>query len=516
MAGYNPTRVCITGTRVKILNDVTASVQEPSTDRRLTWIHGLAGLGKSSIAASVCQRFEEKGILAASFFCKRDNPELRDPRRALTTVVYGLALRCKPYGDAVVAAIRADPELHTRHIQPLYDTLVNKPLQSLAGLNRPAGTFVVVVDALDECGDIETRKQLLICLRGMSRAVPWLKVIVTSRPDLDIQEFFGQASADWFTAYNVLEYDALDDIRIFVEDQLTTVVQIDNWPEDGVDRLCHGSGGLFIWAQTACNLISNGHDDPCDSLGNVLVGTGSTDLSAVLDNLYTTAVKSATLGGGSVNLNRVLGCLGAVVVTATRTPLSVSGLGKLLRGRISLYTLNRVLRSLASVLYLDQKQSGAVRVSHPSFMDYITDPSRSKDLCVDLDEQNTILAECCLETMTKELVFNICGLETSHLLNSDIPNLETRVQAAIGPHLNYSCLYWSSHLAKARKNALEGLLGRFLFERELLYWIEALSLLRKLNVALSSLLELSRSISVSTLRVRLARGVDMMILSRIQ
>ncbi|KAG8713905.1 hypothetical protein FRC08_012654 [Ceratobasidium sp. 394] len=496
LAGYDPTRACMPDTRVNIIKDVTTWVCAPGETRRLAWVHGLAGLGKSSIATSVCRQLDEQGVLAASFFCKRDNPELRDPCRIITTVAYNLALRWKPYGDIVAKIIHENPNLKSQHIRPLYDALIGKPVQSVEETKKPDGELAVVVDALDECGDVASRRQLLVCLRDMSQLVPWLKVVVTSRPDADIQEFFGHPDAGSFTAYNVLGYDALADIRTFMRTQLNEVEGVKDWPADAVERLSDRSSGLFIWARTACEFITYGHD-PCKRLAQVLAGERLPDSSAQLDALYTTAIRVSARDDNEDNIASVLQCLGVVVVTATRTPLSIASLAKLLDGRISEYTLGHVLRSLSSVLFVDRERDNAIRVSHPSFMDYITDRSRSGELCVDLDEQNTTLARCCLETMMGELRFNICDLETSHLLNRDIPDLNARVRNAISPHLGYSCVYWASHLVKTCAVGLGQSLRAFLFGPKLLYWVEALSLLGKLGVAPPSLLELSGAPNVA-------------------
>ncbi|KAG8695958.1 POC1 centriolar protein A, partial [Ceratobasidium sp. 395] len=488
LAGYDPTRKCLSGTRVSIIDELFNWAQNSDSEPRLAWAHGLAGLGKSSIATSVCLRLDGQHILASSFFCKRDSPELRDPRRVLATIIYGLALRWEDYRDAVVGAIAEDPELHLKHIQPLYESLVSKPLRNLVGAKSPASTYVVVVDALDECGDETTRKQLLACLRGISQLNPWLRIIVTSRPDRDIREFFTHTGEDWFTEYNVLSYDARADVCILIEDCLSEVAQTDDWPKDAVEQLSLRSNGLFIWAQTACQFILNGFDR-VKCLNKVLTGTHISDLSTDLDTLYATTVKTSAADGADEKMEYTLKCLGVVVVTATRTPLSVSSLAQLLGRWIPYKVLDRVLHSLSSVLYVDRNQGSVVRISHPSFMDYIIDSSRSKELCVDLKRHNTILAECCLGLMNEGLRFNICGLETSYLFNSQVPNLGSRVQDVIHPHLSYSCLYWSSHVADAYAGALDNCLRSFLFQTPLMYWIETLSLLGKLRTALSSLLQ---------------------------
>ncbi|KAG9093221.1 hypothetical protein FRC07_011501, partial [Ceratobasidium sp. 392] len=220
LADYDPARSCVDGTRSAIIDDILAWAQRSSAGPRFAWVHGLPGLGKSTIATSVCRRLDVERTLACSFFCKRDTPELRDPRRVLTTVLHGLAIRWEAYGKEVVEAIGKDPKLHLRHIQPLYEALVSGLLNNLAKAKPPSARLVVLVDALDECGDVTTRKQLLGCLRGMCQLGDWLKVIVTSRPDPDIVQFFGHTDATWRAEYNVLSYDARSDICLFVRERL--------------------------------------------------------------------------------------------------------------------------------------------------------------------------------------------------------------------------------------------------------------------------------------------------------
>ncbi|KAG8687890.1 hypothetical protein FRC08_011718 [Ceratobasidium sp. 394] len=73
-ARYDPGRACLAGTRTDIIEKITTWCKTSNDPNRLLWVHGQAGLGKSTIAASVCQQLGEN-LLAASFFCKRDDQE---------------------------------------------------------------------------------------------------------------------------------------------------------------------------------------------------------------------------------------------------------------------------------------------------------------------------------------------------------------------------------------------------------------------------------------------------------
>ncbi|KAG8754824.1 POC1 centriolar protein A [Ceratobasidium sp. 428] len=484
-AGYNPDAQCLHGTPVNLIDELTAWALASSSGPFFAWLHGPAGFGKSSIAASVCHRLDGQHALSSSVFCKRDSPALHNPSRVLATIVYDLALRWKSYKDLVVEVVDEDPQLHLRHLQRMCDMLVRQPLQRGALKQQPGGNLVIVVDALDECGDTNTRRQLLACLRSLSQLGPWLKLVVTSRPDPDIQQFFKQGRADWFTEYDVLQYDASGDIQLFVKERFDNMAG-EKWIQDEVDQISERAGGVFVWARTACEFIKSGYDKR-DRFNRVLANSPLADIDA----LYTTAIKASVPDLAEDNIRYLRQCLGAVVVTATRIPLSTANLALLLHGRVSQSTLKGVVEGLASVLHIDKTNDEAVRIFHPSFMDYITDQARSKDLWIDLAEQNTVVAECCLRLLTEGgLKFNMCDLETSDQFNSDVLDLDARVYKVFRPHLSYSCLYWSSHISGARVESLESSIRRFLLGRKMLYWIEALSLLGKLSTALASLQEL--------------------------
>jgi hypothetical protein len=493
-ASYNPNRVCIPGTRVHVIDTIASWSQDGSTEQRLLWVYGFAGLGKSSIAASVCQRLEEKNVLAASFFCKRDDPELRDPERLLNTIVYGLASQHRPYELAVAKAIQNDLQLCTSHIQRRYKGLVQKPLEGL-GTTPPAGTLVVVVDALDECEKGESRGLVLTCLRDMCQLVPWLKVIITSRPDEDIKATFGQPN-NLIAMSNIADYNASDDIHTFVRTRMAEIAKVKRraeWPEEKVRQLADHASGLFIWAETACKFIAAGIvvDDRLEqTLMGIQPGKGSHPLAA-LDALYGTAIRNSMGDDQEDNRTIVRQCIGAIVATSRRTPLSAPNLEALLLDEVQPGVICYVVNALGSVLYEDGGPNGPIRVCHPSFEDYVTDPARSGDFHVDMHQQNTMLAGCCFRLMLQKLKFNICGLETSHKLNRDVAGLDRHVREMVGEDLRYSCVYWSSHLAEAEITIVQNSLREFLFGKELLYWMEVLSLFGTLGVALSSLLALS-------------------------
>ncbi|QRV73267.1 hypothetical protein RhiJN_01281 [Ceratobasidium sp. AG-Ba] len=493
-ASFNPSRVCTTGTRVCLIEEIIDWSQDFNSERRLLWLYGFAGLGKSAVAASVCKLLDEKGMLAASFFCKRDHRDLRDAKCLLNTAIYGLAMRHKSYGQAVANAIQEDSQICTTHIQRRYISLVERPLKGI-GNRKGSKRLVIVIDALDEITKDEERSSLLICLQNMCQLVPWLNIIVTSRPDEDIKDAFNPEVIPT-VCRNIALANADADIYTFVERRMDHIAKSNNrpkWPREKIQDLASSASGLFIWAETACKFIEAGFE-PEARLQQVLMVqglTGRSDPFTGLDKLYATTISNMPKDEGEDNRALVRLCIGTIVATSAHTPLPICDLERLLSRQMEPGTLQTILKYLSSVIYEDGGSGGPVRIFHPSFEDYITDPTRSNEYYVEMEYYNTLIANSCLTAMLTELRFNICGLRSSHVPNTNVTDLDSQVRSIIAGHLRYSCLHWYSHFSKANIHSLVDKLRIFLFESHLLFWLEVLSLLGKLDTALTSMLGLN-------------------------
>ena len=130
---------------------------------------------------------------------------------------------------------------------------------------------------------------------------------------------------------------------------------------------------------------------------------------------------------------------------------------------------------------------------HTSFRDFLTDPKRSGKFYVDLDDTRCQLAYATLRTMQKTLRFNICELETSYSLNSEVPDLKERIDKYIPPALSYSCRFWADHLAQVPRfdtNVFEDL--QLFMGENFLFWLEVLSVRGEIPVATMALVSLRR------------------------
>ncbi len=136
---------------------------------------------------------------------------------------------------------------------------------------------------------------------------------------------------------------------------------------------------------------------------------------------------------------------------------------------------------------------------HTSFRDFLTNKEKSGDFSIPLRDAHYELAHSCLGLVLRNLKFNICNIESSYLANRDIQDLEARVAKHIPPALLYACRFYEDHLEYvAFETDLFGKLRGF-FETKFLFWLEALSLVGDMRLALPVL---------SSLNVWLASGQD--------
>ncbi|CAE6344033.1 unnamed protein product [Rhizoctonia solani] len=501
-------RACQDGTRLDVLHDIGKWIQAKCSSSTFMWVYGQAGIGKSTISTSVCKGMFDRGAHVVSFFCKRDDSELRDPLRLINSIAHGLACRYPPYGKLVAKAIETNKDLYAPYLdlETRYRWLLKNPLCELN--NTPSPTpCVVIIDALDECGTEKSRvereksrEQLLKYLVELSSLVTWLRVIVTSRPDSDIRDFFDKFVAQPLERIDLHKYPAVNDIRAFIEKTLGKIPSEDGWPVDGIDRLCKKAGDLFIWGATACAFIT-GADDSLEQLQLVLDGNSSASGFDGLDSLYMAVIRNALANDAADSLSNMKRCIGAVVTISTRQPVPIEALSKLMGQHIKPKILGKIISRLGAVLYSDAHLKGAIRVMHPSFADFVVDKGRSGDFWANPVQRNIEISAGCVHAMKNELRFNICELETSHLPNNEIPDLDSKIDANISGQLAYSCIYWIDHLLGSEDKFTEvaGLAAVVVQAEQplLLYWLEVLSVLQKVHIAIYGLRELGRQLQLN-------------------
>lgn len=351
---------------------------------------------------------------------------------------------------------------------------------------------IVIVDALDECGGIDgqrssQRSSLMKTLYAWSYLPARFKLIVTGRGEHDIESLFAG------TRHNLIEIlsgenvntHSSNDIRVFLEYHFRQIASqypmslLPDWPgNDVINHLKEKSGGLFVWAEVIIKFISRG--EPKEQLDYVLRGSGAGDMAT----LYQWILKMAFPSPSEKVIKGFRAIFGAVILAAS--PLSPSAIAHLLSLEISL--LEHICNKLQSLIDFRD----VLRANHQSLVDFLVDSSSCPSMfCIDRKQGHYDLTLACLRIMEKGLRFNICNLESSYLRNSEVQDLSSRVSQHITPHLSYACRSWASHLQETIYDEAILISIQDFMHCRFLFWLEILSLTRRVNHAMAMLRSLT-------------------------
>jgi hypothetical protein len=487
------------GTRQVIFSRIEKWLDDLNAPNIL-WIKGHPGAGKSAIASSLVERLFQSRRLGASFFFQRDNAAATAPNALWRMVAFELSQQYPGVRKCLVAKLRADEIRPTTiNTDNLFRHCIFDPLVTSEDI--PIGRLpVVIVDALDECGGLEgqasaQRRALMRTLDGWSKLPTKFKLVVTSRGEMDIEQVFQSASHISIVVSTGKDVDmhSSRDIREYLKHEFRIITSRYSkslnaeWPGDpAIDALVNRAAGLFIWAKTVIRFINMG--PPKSQLRLVSEGSGLGGMTELYSRLLGIAFPEQ-----AVQSTTAARSILATVILAKR-PLSASVIGRLLN--IEEDMMEDMCIRMQSVL----DTQTALRISHQSFSDFLLDEKTCPPTFnIKLNHFNQALTIACLNAMKRGLKFNICGLESSYVRNSDVPNLSSRVESSIQPELSYACLFWTEHLSESENN--DEVHSRILdfLDHRFLYWLEVLSLCKQMNQASGILKLLINWMAVSSI-----------------
>jgi hypothetical protein len=369
-----------------------------------------------------------------------------------------------------------------------------EPLSNLANDSTSLPSdhrIIIVIDALDECGGLDglrsrDRKNLLQTLAHWPQLDDRFKLVVTSREEEDITRTLTSISNHIsILSGNLLDTDtqarerALKDVQTFLVKRFSEISARfpkslpRNWPGDNaITILVQRAAGVFQWAVTVANFIDCA-TKPSVRLDEILRQEPESNAMQELYRLYSDILGTLYGNVKGDDMKELVTILGAMVFA--KRPLYDVEYIELLG--IDQSTMEFLRNGLRSVIY----PGDTLYFTHQSFTDYLLSNQCLSEFTIKEDDQQRLLAESCLQTMLKELRFNICSLETSSLKNADVPDLEAKVKACIPTHLSYSCCFFADHLIRASfSETLMHMLKKVFYDK-VLFLMEALSLLKEIT-----------------------------------
>ncbi|KIL62670.1 hypothetical protein M378DRAFT_165518 [Amanita muscaria Koide BX008] len=488
---------CFNGTRVALLREMADCVTG-SSESRMYILSGLAGIGKSTVAYTIASRAADLNLLGASFFFSRDEADRNNAKGFFTTIAYQLCVYNEAFAKAIGGVVETTNESLATTLSPQLQLklFILDPLRSIVQTrSRP---ILIVVDGLDEC-DEEDAFSVLTGLSQLVRDLPSFKVILTTRPQPCLDRFLGnQGDHEIFHLQDIEDKVVDGDIRLYLNhclsmDQVQKHYPMRQWcaSDDEVDSLVCAAGRFFIIASTAVRYILDKiASDPAAQMQKLLhrLRASVQDHTPFknLDHFYTVILRDVVSEhcDDAIIVSRYQSVVGTIIFV--QDPLPVSTSAHLIG--IDVKEIRAVLDNLQSVILLGD--DNVPRIYHKSFLEYVTDQARCKDprLRIDPRIHHTQIATRCFEIMDKHLKRNILGLgDPGQFMSNEDGLKEDRItdkqlQEKIPQRLCYACVYWVNHLevANIEDEALMEGLERFANEH-MLYWLEVLSLIGKLD-----------------------------------
>jgi hypothetical protein len=482
----------------------------------------------------VARRYHDRQQLAASFFFSRGGGDVGHAGKFVTSIAVQLAHSVPAVRQHISDAVAERSDVVSQSLRDQWQHLVLRPLSKLHKLEPEVETepktYIVVVDALDECdsdSNIRIIVQLLAEVRSSLTGVR-LRVFLTSRPEVPIRHGFGQVADTEHkdvVLHNISPSIVDHDIATFLEHHLRIIAkecyQADDWPgEETVGLLVQSACGLFIWAATACRFIQEGRQFVADRLRAVLKNSSSADSSSPkdssssedsstderfevppeqrLDSIYLTVLKSPVRRYRKQERKRwyklIRETLGAIVLL--QSPLSASSLAQLLG--VPAEDVHRTLHELHSIVDVPEDPNRPVRLHHPSFRDFLLNRRRCGDdnFWVDEKSAHEKLASRCLELMSASagLRQDMCNLSEPGTLRSEIR--EETVASSLPPELQYACRYGVEHLTRSQQSIADRGAVHVFLQTHLLHWLEAMSLMGETGQCVRLLARLQALVSV--------------------
>ena len=501
-------RQCLPETRVELLKQI-AEWCEDSSGKRVYWLSGMAGTGKSTISRTVARNLAKEKRLGASFFFSRGHGDLSHAAKLFTSIAFQLAYVIPGLKPFVCRAVAENPNISQQALREQWNKLIVQPLENLKEILLGVQQFFLVIDALDECEDANDVRLILDLLsQAKSVSTVQLRVFITSRPEMHIHAGFRsslQTTHQNFVLHDISEQIVDKDILAFLRYELEIIRKESSlpceWPgENNIRILCHRASQLFIYASTACRFIRDPEWSPQEGL-SIILNDNYQELDEVYTGILANSIKGTDRSRQYSQVEKLREELRRIVasIVILFEALPVTDLATLIG--IPLENVRSRLRRLHSVLDIPNNNLSAIRLLHPSFRDFLLDQKRCVDsqFCINEQKAHSDLLENCLKLMSKHLQKDICNLQLPGALASEVDR--DRINYCLPLVVQYACCYWVKHLQRSSIELCNnGQVHEFL-RNHFLHWLEALSLLGKMSDGVLAVKALESILPVSNATV---------------
>lgn len=322
------------------------------SENRLLWLVGNAGVGKTAFIANLTGSREE---ISAVHFCRYNDNERANPKRAIMSLAYYLATQIEEYKKQVLQ-LQDLASLSEKSTCRLFEYLIVEPLSKVKLGHNP---IVIVIDALDEA-TIDGRNELAdVIVNQFTRTPEWVKLLITSRNEPMLLRKFGRITPVSFTDRRINDNET--DIKGYFYEHLKDILPSGKKGEAILTILVQKSNGLFLYAKNVIESIKE----------NKLELSQVNSFPEGLTGIYLEYFDRIFTRNSTFSYKNDIRPLFEILCT-TYMPVSSQLLMKILE--IDEYDMEDILELISEMF---PTKEDIIEPIHKSIVDWLVDPKRS-------------------------------------------------------------------------------------------------------------------------------------------
>jgi hypothetical protein len=334
--------------------------------RRILWITGLPGSGKSAIAAYLCYYRPE---VTAFHLCKHNTAQGSGVQRCIESIAYQLSTQIPEYRTNL-NGLPLENIISSSDNAQLFERLIVEPLSSIKPKSsRPQ---LVVIDSIDQAGQVNNEIARLISTLFL-KTPPWLRLFITSRPDPPILRLLKDIEP---FVLDIASVENEQDLRAYVYGELCTKFSCPSPLIDvAVNAIIAKSEGNMLYVDLICREISQGRLS-LDKLGDFPKGLGAAFVEFFIRQFNSVEEYKA----------KYRPLLELIVAAMAPLPIDVA-VGALVMDELGIMELSDKMGSLFPV------SNGHIRPFHKSLIDWLKYADRAGQYFVSQNKGHKRLAD---------------------------------------------------------------------------------------------------------------------------
>ncbi|GAW10750.1 hypothetical protein ANO14919_000850 [Xylariales sp. No.14919] len=230
------------------------------TEKRLFWLKGAMGTGKTTLICRVISYLENRpipGVRLVPYYCYASGTSKESKAPKYETIIRALCRRLAWNSDESIANPARDFDNNTKGDNDASFTVKSTWEPLLKNLvTSSKDTIIFVIDALDECESMEQYNMFLEFLGGFPHTPKGPYFLISSRPHVEVGDYFKS-----FVQFDAAHQKAKEDMKKFITDQIESR-NSGAWAtsiffEDGQqelrgqleEALYEKAGGMFRWIE---------------------------------------------------------------------------------------------------------------------------------------------------------------------------------------------------------------------------------------------------------------------------